>query len=86
MSNNFEVCASNNDMKDFIKSSINTSDEVIKHYDFVINDISSEISDVSLETTKAPTIAFLKKMRTNWVNFKSDLESKLCALERENNG
>ena len=78
--NSFEVLCSKNSMKEFLQSSIKSSEMVIEHYDFVINDISSHISDNQLETTKGPTIEFLNKMRRNWLNFKSDCEMQLRDL------
>lgn len=80
--NSFEVIGSKNDMKEFLKSTIKSSEMVIEHYDFVINDISSNISDKHLEATKAPTIEFLNKMRRNWLNFKDDCEIKLKSFRK----
>lgn len=82
MSNDFSVYSSPKGLKSFLESSISTANEVIRHYDFVINDISSEISDMDLEKSKAPTIEFLLKMRKNWCCFKTELENKLKDLER----
>lgn len=81
MNNSFEVVASENNIKEFLKSSIKSSEMVIEHYDFVISDISSTISDRHLEATKAPTIEFLNKMRNHWIDFKSDCEAKLRDLK-----
>lgn len=47
----------------FIRSTIDSCNTVLEHYDFVLNDISSDISNPVLQATKAPTIAFLKEMR-----------------------
>lgn len=79
--NSFRVMGSEENMKEFLKSTIKSSETVIEHYDFVINDISSKISDQHLEATKAPTIEFLNKMRRNWLNFKNDCEMQLKGLE-----
>ena len=80
MSNDIHVYSSPDGIKEFIKSSIESSNEVLKHYDFVIKDISSHISDNQLEATKGPTIEFLNKMRKNWLSFKNDCEMKLKSL------
>ena len=80
--NNFEVMGSENAIKDFLKSAINSSETVIDHYDFVINDISSNISDKHLESSKGPTVDFLNKMRNNWLNFKNKCEMQLKDLKK----
>lgn len=78
--NSFEVLASKDNIKTFLESSIQSSEMVIDHYDFVINDIASHISDEHLEATKGPTIEFLNKMRSNWLTFKNNCEMKLREL------
>ena len=78
--NSFRVMGSEENMKEFLKSTIKSSETVIEHYDFVINDISSNISDAQLEATKGPTIEFLNKMRNNWISFKADCEMLLKNL------
>lgn len=80
--NSFEVSCSKDNMKVFLESSIKSSETVIEHYDFVINDISSHISDNQLEATKGPTVEFLNRMRSKWVEFKRDCEMKLSALKQ----
>ena len=82
MDNRFTVGGSNASLKDFFKSSIKTSNEIIGHYDFVINDISSFISDPNLEASKGPTIQFLKEMKKLWENFREEQEKALKELER----
>lgn len=79
--NSFSISGSNKDMANVLKSFIESSEEVISHYDFVIKDISSTISNPVLETTKGPTIMFLKTMKEQWVNFQKDVKSDLEALE-----
>lgn len=80
--NSFEVLCSKDNMKSFLESSIKSSEMVLEHYDFVINDISSHISDAHLEATKEPTIEFLNKMRKNWLNFRNDCEMQLRELDK----
>lgn len=81
MSNSFSVFASPEAMKDFIKSTIKSCDIVLEHYDFVINDISSNISNPVLETSKKPTIEFLKAMRQEWQKAKDESQKKLNSLK-----
>lgn len=83
MSNRFTIGGSNAAIIDFLKSSIETSDEVIAHYDFVVKDISSTISDPLLEATKGPTVEFLKKMKEQWENFRDDQKRTLEDLEAQ---
>ena len=59
----FSIAGSDEDLISALKSYIASSDEVIAHYDFVINDISSHIANPVLEANKGPSVAFLKKMR-----------------------
>lgn len=80
MSNSFSVHASPEAMKKLLESNIKACDTVLEHYDFVINDISSQISNPVLETSKKPTIAFLKAMRQEWQNFKEENKRKLKTL------
>lgn len=58
MNNDIHVYSSSKGLKDFIKSTIETSEKVLEHYDFVINDISSKISDLQLEVSKEPALHF----------------------------
>ena len=82
--NNINLSASSNSAaKQFIESSINTANIVLEHYDFVISDISSNISNPQLERTKGPTIEFLKNMRKQWLDFKYEMESKLQNINKE---
>lgn len=83
MSNNFEVYSSPEGIKEFIKSSIDSSANVLEHYDFVINDISGKISDPQLEASKEPAVRFLFQMRQKWFEFKTSLENQLAALEKK---
>lgn len=80
MSNSFSVYASPEDMKKFIESNIKTCDIFLEHYDFIINDISGNISNPVLEASKKPTIEFLKAMRQEWQNFKEENKRKLKTL------
>lgn len=83
MSNDIHVYSSPKGIEDFVKSSIETSEMVLEHYEFVINDISSKISDPELEASKEPALQFLKKMRSNWADFKLSLEMQLETLEKK---
>ena len=83
MVNDFKVCSSKEGVEQFLKSSIDSSRRVIEHYDFVINDISSNISDPHLEATKGPALEFLREMRKCWLNFKNELEERLTTLKKE---
>lgn len=83
MNNEIHVYSSKEGKKNFIKSSIESSEKVLEHYDFVLNDISSEISDPYLEATKWPAVEFLMKMRRQWFDFKKDLENQLVKLEKK---
>ena len=82
MDNSFEVLSSTDDVKEFVESSIKTATEVIEHYDFVINDLSGNISNVKLEKAKVPVIAFLNDMKSEWLNFRDFLNQKLAAIEK----
>ena len=42
-------------------------DEAISHYDFVIEDLSSDIYNPVLQREKGPVIDFLKRMRQEWL-------------------
>ena len=66
----------------FIKRSIECSSEIIEHYNFVIDDISSEIANPNLQKTKEPTLEFLKSMREEWKNHRKQLEKNLDDLTR----
>ena len=82
--NNINLSASyNSAAKQFIESSINTANIVLEHYDFVIADISSYITNPQLEGTKGPTIQFLKNMRKEWLDFKNEMEAKLHNINKE---
>lgn len=81
--NSFEIYASNDNLKKFIESSIESSQAVIDHYTFVIEDISSVISDAALEATKGPTIDFLVQMRAKWLEYKNELEIYQKTQERD---
>ena len=54
------------DIKNFYKSVIATSEEMINHYDIIIKDISSEISNIELERSKAKILVYLRKMKKLW--------------------
>lgn len=82
MSNEFSVYATEEGAVQFIKTSLSSAEEVINHYDFVINDISSDISNPVLEANKAPTLNFLRAMRSQWEAFRDDLLRKLAELEK----
>lgn len=82
MSNLFSVHASPEAMKKFIESNIKTCDIFLEHYDFIINDISGNISNPVLEANKRPTIEFLKAMRQEWQNFKDENIRKLNSLKK----
>ncbi len=81
MDNSFSVFGTDEAVLAFRRSSIKTCDQVLSHYDFVINDISSNISDPVLEATKGPTLEFLKKMRANWLAFQNTLRSQVEQTE-----
>ena len=57
---------SDKDIDAFYKTVIDTHNELIHHYDMVIKDISSEISDISLERSKAKMLVYLRKMKKLW--------------------
>lgn len=82
MSNEFSVYASEEGVIQLIKSSISSAEEVINHYDFVIRDISSDISDPVLEASKAVPLEFLEAMKSQWENFRDVLQQKLAELEK----
>lgn len=75
--NQFHVYGSNDKLADFLKSSIESSEEVLTHYDFVIKDVSSQISNPSLEATKDPVLKFLQAMRHEWEVFQSTMKQNL---------
>ena len=83
MSNEFIVTGSDKAIEDFIQSSIRSSTKIIEHYDFVIKDISSFISDPKLESQKDPVIKFLKDMRAHWQDFKKDAENNLKSIQED---
>lgn len=45
---------------EFIKCSIECSSEIIKHYDFVIDDISSEVRNPELQKNKRSSVKISK--------------------------
>lgn len=57
---------SDNSFADFQRVNIEVHEEMIKHYDMVIKDISSEISDIMLERSKAKILVYLRKMKRLW--------------------
>lgn len=79
-SNTIHFFGSKDAQKAFAQSTIDSCNKVLEHYDFVINDISSDISDPKLEATKGPAVAFLKAMRNEWVKCRADAEKALKAL------
>lgn len=81
--NNITFYGSNEGAIEFINSSIKASTEMIEHYDFVIKDISSSVSDISLENSKEPAIKFLKAMRAHWSEFQTNLHNELDRLQKE---
>ncbi len=83
MNNEVVFYGSEKATKHFIESSIETANNFIEHYNFVINDISSNISNPNLERTKGPTIEFLKAMRKQWQDFKKEMENKLQNMNKE---
>lgn len=52
-------------------------DEAIGHYEFVIQDLSSEIYDPSLENAKLPVIQFLKQMQEQWKLCREDVAKQI---------
>lgn len=66
--------------KSDLKGILKAYDEAISHYDFVINDLSSEIYDPTLQAQKAPVIAFLTSMRTAWQQCRDDAKKQLDYL------
>lgn len=82
--NSFSMSGSDEDMANALRSFIQTSEEAISHYDFVLKDISSSISNPVLEATKGPSITFLKSMKQQWVNFRNSLCQDLQMLEGDN--
>lgn len=79
MTTNNTITATGDDnfLKDFARSSIKSCNIVIEHYDFVINDISTDISNPKLEATKGPVLAFLKQLRSEWVTSRDEMQHKL---------
>lgn len=78
MSNNFSFYAADDTGKvEFLKSVIQSSNTILEHYSFVLSDISSHISDPTLEATKGPTIEFLTAMQSKWEEFRDDAIQKL---------
>lgn len=60
---------------------INAYDEAISHYDFVIQDISSEIYNPVLQATKEPVLAFLTAMHQEWVKCRNEAQKQLDNLQ-----
>ena len=55
-------------------------DMMLEHYQFVLDDISSEITNSELEAAKGPAIDFLKSMMGELERFKGNLQSQLDNL------
>lgn len=68
--------------KNFLMSMISSHNDVIAHYTFVIDDISSEISNPELESSKAPALEFLKAMRAEWEQGRDQIQSNLDELNQ----
>lgn len=83
MDNSISLFGSDDAILAFLKSSIESCNIVLEHYDFVINDISSNISNPVLENSKGPSISFLKAMRKEWQQSKEQSEADLVALEKK---
>lgn len=79
-SNSFSFSGNADSMKAFMESAIRSYNTVIDHYDFVINDISSDISNPKLEATKGPVLDFLKELRREWICCRDDVQRKLNEL------
>lgn len=67
---------------EFIKCSIECSSEIIKHYDIVIDDISSEVRNPELQKTKDPVLKYLKSMREEWISHSQQLEKDIDDMTR----
>ena len=65
----------------FLESAIKSCNDVIEHYTFVINDISSDISNPELQNNKEPALTFLKAMRTEWENSREKIQQRLNDLK-----
>lgn len=65
----------------FMESTIKSCNDVIAHYDFVLNDISSDITNETLEKTKGPAISFLKAMRAEWIKSRDTVQTQLNNLK-----
>lgn len=70
----------------FIRSTINSCDAVLEHYNFVIEDISSDISNPVLQATKAPALSFLKEMRKEWEMCRSNALKALEQAQQKKGG
>lgn len=70
----------NNNQKPDFSGIIKAYDEAVGHYDFVINDLSSEIYDPVLQAQKEPVIAFLTAMRDQWKQCRKDVQKQLDSL------
>ena len=68
---------SNNVNKPGLEGILKAYDETISHYDFVLNDLSSEIYDPTLQAQKVPVIAFLSSMRAAWQQCRDDAQKQL---------
>lgn len=66
----------------FMESTLETCKEFISHYTFVINDISSEISNPELQRSKGPAITFLKAMRAEWERSRDYVQTQLDGMKR----
>ena len=78
--NMFSLSRNADSMKSFMESAIKSYNTVIEHYDFVINDISSDISNPKLEATKKPVLDFLKELRNEWISCRDDALARLNNL------
>ena len=70
----------------FIRSTINSCDAVLEHYNFVIKDISSDISNPVLQASKAPVLSFLKQMREEWETSRSNALKALEQAQQKKGG
>ena len=59
-------------------------DEAISHYDFVINDLSSEIYNPALRAGQAQAVAYLTAMRNEWKKCRADAKLQIDKLNQQN--
>lgn len=83
MNNNFTSKDFDESKKHFYKSAIDTCDKMIKHYTYVIEDISGEIYNPALNAKKGPSVIFLKEMRREWEKQKEVYVNIIKQLERK---